>query len=266
MAIQPVWVYRYLEYLNIPVQQPSYAYLRTIHQAHLRRIPFENVTKIIQYSKAINDQQWVPKIEVFVNRLHEWHSGGNCFHQTYQLKQLLDQLGFQTTFRLFDPNHVVIQVNLDSAYLVDVGFNFLFSQPYRLNEPYFHHYLGDEILFDYDPALDRWRLTRKLFGEISQTKILHPDSYSWSDLLPHVERSYHLTNRFMQNLYLSKIEEKRHVTLKNRILIERTDAGIEEIELDDRDIDHILKEEFQSPDLPWWQAVHILQSTLHIKW
>ncbi|TCS82564.1 arylamine N-acetyltransferase [Tepidibacillus fermentans] len=266
MTILPQWVYSYLQYLQLPVQQPTYSYLHAIYQSHLRRIPFENITKIIQYPKVLQEQQWVPPVETFVDRLYQWKSGGNCFYQTYSLEQLLDQLGFQTSFRFFDPNHVVIQVDLDQSYLIDVGFNYPFLRPYRLNEPYQQTYLGDEVIYDYDPTIERWRLTRKMFGEITQKKVLYPEPLTWEEIIPFLEKSYDQKNRFMQNLYLNKIEEKRHITLKNKTFIERTPSGIEEIELDDRDIDHILKEEFQSPNLPWWQAVHILQSMLNVKW
>ncbi|WP_339060262.1 arylamine N-acetyltransferase [Tepidibacillus marianensis] len=178
----------------------------------------------------------------------------------------MDRIGFQTSYRFFEPNHIVVQVELDQPYFIDVGFNFPFQRPYSIDEPYHQDYLGDEVIYDYDSNIDRWRLTRKIFGEVTQTKILHPEPLKWEELMPTIEKSYDQKNRFMQNLYLNKMEEKRHVTLKNKKLIERTASGIEEIDLDERDIDHILKEEFNRPNFPWWQAVHILQSMLSVKW
>jgi len=266
LVLQTPWALSYLDYLQIPVQQPSYSYLQTILQAHLKRIPFENVTKIIQYAKGTEEDQWVPNVETFVDRLHQWRSGGNCFSQAYSLYHLLQQLGFETNYRYFEPTHLVVEVILDRPYLVDVSFNFPYTRPFVENEPYYQIYLGDELIYDYDTQLDRWKLTRKLFGEVMQTKVLHPEPLGWEEILPIVKKSYDRKNKFMQNLYLNKLDGDRHLTLRNKTLIERTASGIEELELDERDIDHILKEEFNRPNLPWWQAVHILQSVLNVKW
>ncbi|WP_339060261.1 hypothetical protein [Tepidibacillus marianensis] len=106
MVLQTPWALAYLQYLQVPVQQPSYPYLNSIYQAHLKRIPFENVTKIIQYSKGLHEShehQWIPDIETFVDRLHQWKSGGIVSSKPIALNNYWIELDFRLLIVSLNP-------------------------------------------------------------------------------------------------------------------------------------------------------------------
>jgi N-hydroxyarylamine O-acetyltransferase len=111
------------------------ASLEALQRAHLSAVPFENL--FVYHRLGVRtDAEWsVPKIV-------DETRGGWCFEANGAFAALLDALGFDVTrlgaaVLLGGPNsvidHLCIEVMLDEAWLVDVGFGDSFIRPLALN-------------------------------------------------------------------------------------------------------------------------------------
>ena len=115
---------------------PTLDVLRQLHLAHLRTVPFENLSIHHHESITLDEPALFDKI---VHR----RRGGFCYELNGLFAVLLSELGFQVTrlaARVFGKDgslgipfdHLALQVRLESPWLVDVGFGASFVRPIRL--------------------------------------------------------------------------------------------------------------------------------------
>jgi N-hydroxyarylamine O-acetyltransferase len=113
-------------------RDPTLATLRKLHVAHLRAVPFENLS--VRRGEAIHlEEAWL--FDKVVNR----RRGGFCYELNGLFALLLEALGFRAA-RLagrvgidgipFD--HMALRVDLEEPWLADVGFGDSFSLPLHL--------------------------------------------------------------------------------------------------------------------------------------
>ena len=110
--------------------------LTTLQQAHLSHVPFENID-VFRQTGVRTDLDWS------LNKVVIDRRGGWCFENNSAFGWLLRSLGFAVTYLgayvlLDDPDtenmsHLCLRVDLDQAYLVDVGFGDSFTNPIPLN-------------------------------------------------------------------------------------------------------------------------------------
>jgi N-hydroxyarylamine O-acetyltransferase len=112
--------------------------LALLQVAHLRSVPFENLSIHSGERIVLNDDALFDKI---VRR----RRGGFCYELNGLFAALLRGLGFEVTMLsaqvandegIFGPDfdHMALLVNLSEPWLVDVGFGDSFLEPLRLNE------------------------------------------------------------------------------------------------------------------------------------
>ena len=124
--------------LNREAREPSLALLRTLHEAHLLAIPFENLS--IHYGQPI-----IMRDEALYDKIVRRRRGGFCYELNGLFAWLLRRLGFAVTLLSarvaqadggFTPafDHMALLVhNLEDAdWLADVGFGDSFRQPLRM--------------------------------------------------------------------------------------------------------------------------------------
>jgi N-hydroxyarylamine O-acetyltransferase len=130
----------YLRRIGLNDRPPAnLAGLRTLHAAHLRAIPYENLD--VQFGRPVTIER--PAIfEKIVGR----HRGGWCYEMNGLFGWALDALGFKVTRatgavmrEMFGDltlrNHLVLRVELDEGlYLADVGFGDGPVEPIRIAE------------------------------------------------------------------------------------------------------------------------------------
>lgn len=128
----PKWVERYLGFLNIPVEQPSLAYLAKICKSHLCTFPFENISKLI-FSKE-KGGAYIPTVEEFLCNFERYNFGGTCYVLNVNVMRLLDALGFDCHHVMLGGQHMGIIVRLPSSgerVYVDCGAAAPFFAPVR---------------------------------------------------------------------------------------------------------------------------------------
>lgn len=110
--------------------------LTALQRAHLTAVPFENL-HVFHRLGVRTDDEWS------VTKIVDHGRGGWCFENNGAFAALLEALGFRVArlgaaVLLGGPNavidHLTLEVTLDEAYLVDVGFGDSFIVPLRLND------------------------------------------------------------------------------------------------------------------------------------
>src|SRR5262249_18388393 len=128
----------YSSEVNLDTLEPSLQLLRTLHEAHLLAVPFENLSIHVGEPIALAEEALYDKI---VRR----RRGGFCYELNGLFAWLLRRVGFRVTLLSarvarvdggFTPefDHMALQVHhVDGAdWLADVGFGDSFRQPLRM--------------------------------------------------------------------------------------------------------------------------------------
>lgn len=122
--IAAVDVDAYLERIDHPLVTPSADALDSLHRAHVRSIPFENVDVLIRAHRGLD-------LTVVSDKLVGRSRGGYCFEHATLFAAVLERLGFPVRRRiarvrphLGGPNsHMLLTVRADGVdFQADVGF------------------------------------------------------------------------------------------------------------------------------------------------
>lgn len=125
----------YLDRIDHPRLPPSADVLRSLHQAHVRAIPFENVDVVIGTHPGL-------QLGAIAGKLVHRRRGGYCYEHALLFAAVLERLGFAVQRRIarVQPHrpgprtHMMLVVRAEEAdYLVDVGFGagMLYPMPLR---------------------------------------------------------------------------------------------------------------------------------------
>ncbi len=115
---------------------PNADTLRRLHRAHLLNVPFENLD--IAWRRNIRVDQ-----QAFIRKIVEERRGGFCYELNGAFAALLQALGFRVTLLSArvpradgsegpEYDHLTLRVDLDEAWLADVGFGDCFVEPLKL--------------------------------------------------------------------------------------------------------------------------------------
>jgi N-hydroxyarylamine O-acetyltransferase len=121
---------------SIPVSADLDA-LRELQQRHLCTVPFENIYTRIGTPVVLDE-------DVFLDKVVRLNRGGGCYELNGAFGALLREFGYRVTLLAAAPfkedgtpvfalDHLVLRVDLDSPWLVDVGFGRNSVFPIRLD-------------------------------------------------------------------------------------------------------------------------------------
>jgi len=123
---------RYLRVLGVPGREPSLDALTDLVAAHVKRVPFENISKLY-YRKHLGLRS-IPGAELFLEGIERYNLGGTCYTANYYLNILLGHLGYEVRLcgaDMANPDvHMVSMVTVEGReYLVDAGYAAPFLAP-----------------------------------------------------------------------------------------------------------------------------------------
>ncbi|MBF6329707.1 arylamine N-acetyltransferase family protein [Nocardia transvalensis] len=219
-------VLEYLRRIGVkgPVR-PDIDTLRELHRRHLEAVPFENLSIHLGERIVLDEKLLVDKI-VLRRR------GGFCYELNGAFGALLSSLGYRATrlaSGVFDDGHVrppfdhlVVRVDLDRPWLVDVGFGRNARYPLRLDstdeqpdpDGVFRVVPVDDGSGDLDLLCDGQRLYRI---ETRPRRLIDFEPFCW----------YHQTSPdspFTGDLVCSRATPTGRITLSDRTLT-RTENG-----------------------------------------
>ena len=238
-------VARYLQRIGYDGPTPPNAEtLRRIHLAHMRTVPFENLSVRGGEPIILDEEKLFEKI-VLRRR------GGFCYELNGLFAALLEQLGFRVA-RLagrvgvdgipFD--HMALQVDLDEPWLADVGFGDSFVVPLRLasREP---QEGGCGRRYRIDAQGDGLLLVREDPEGWNRQYLFTLDAWPLSAFAGGCR--YHQTSPhsgFTQKTVVSRATDAGRITLAGRRLIVTAHGKRTETDLDDQALSRALQEEF----------------------
>jgi arylamine N-acetyltransferase len=214
----------FLEYLDLERQGPGLDYLNALVRQHQLKVPFETLTKIIDYERGHREEDFLPEIERYVGRTVTAGTGGTCWALARGFCWLLKALGFEVSYMVMDPGHVCLRVELDQPYYVDVGYAAPLFQAYPLRQSFTAHsprevftynVEGRTIRVAREPGPEKIlkvtpRALRELKAELVASNQWTPDSFltrlsifSYVDGLP-----TSLSNGTLKQYYQDRKEER----------------------------------------------------------
>jgi len=116
------YVSAFLDYLGVEGEEPNLDFLNALVRQHQLKVPFETLTKIIDYERGYRNQDFLPDTERYVQRIVTSGTGGTCWTLARGFYWLLTSLGFEAHYMYMDPGHICLRVELDQPYYVDVGY------------------------------------------------------------------------------------------------------------------------------------------------
>ncbi|GGD52885.1 arylamine N-acetyltransferase [Paenibacillus nasutitermitis] len=267
----PPWAIQYLNYIQVPEQEPSYDYLTMICTAHLNRIPFENVSTLMNF-KAYHKQKHLQQDEqLFVEQLFQHHMGGTCYVLNSSLHQLLNRLGFHSRYALLGGGHVALLVRLpdeQEEMYVDCGNSAPFFEPFRLEtDPHqVSRYGGIEVRLRPGAEPGTYTYHREVDGkpitELNWTFDTR-NKYRFDDFQKAIENYYKPNGIFTSFLrcQIWQLDQQRSLSLVNNVLSIRNSRGqVEKRILANRnEVREVIDREFNLPRLPVEKAIDVLE-------
>jgi arylamine N-acetyltransferase len=220
---------KYLRLLGIRRRPPSLESLTELVAAHLKRIPFENISKLYYLNKF--GQKSIPDMNQYLNGIEHHNFGGTCYSNNYSFHLLLTNLGYNCKLCGADMNepdvHLVNIVTLDGhEYIIDTGYAAPFDHP-----------LPRDLDKDYIIALGRDRYVIKPKDKIGNSKIelfrnaqlIHdytakPIHRRIEYFEPAITDSYLKDSTFMKSILLVRIEKNKSFAIYNLLVIESEGA------------------------------------------
>lgn len=227
---------------------PTAETLRQLHLAHLRAVPFENLSIHWHEPIVLDDNALFEKI-VRARR------GGFCYELNGLFAAFLRTLGFNVTMLAaevanaegeFGPpfDHMTLMVTLEDRWLADVGFGDSFREPLLLDErrPQLH---GDDA-FRIEESGDRIVVLRRSERDEWQPQYRFSlESHGYPDYAEMCR--YHQTSpqsHFTQKRICSRATIDGRISLSELRLITTQGRKREELELSNDDYGEVLREQF----------------------
>jgi arylamine N-acetyltransferase len=255
---------RYLRHLGCNLQPPSQEALNTLVAAHITRVPFENVSKLLLF--GLERRGRMSTMEEFLGGLEHHDLGGTCYTCNPFFTELLQHLGYEAELRSADMNtphvHSSIRVFLEGReYHVDVGNAAPFLNAVPLDRlPY--EFSRGEMKWIFGQSEDgRLRCTVLNRGERVHGYLVNEQRHSYEFFRDIIVDSFQPGRTFMSLLRLVRIFPDHTVELKDRTLrIHRGTITTEHIINNVEELRTFVNTQFRMPRCPVEQALEILQS------
>jgi len=253
---------RYLRLLGVEDRSAGLPGLRALVQAHLARVPFENVSKLLLYARE--KAAHVTRLDEFLDGIEFADLGGTCYTSNPFLAGLLRELGYDAELLGADMSrpdvHACIRVRIDGiAYHVDVGFAAPFREPLpwdalpaRVDEGENHY------LFESEGRGVRVSMNSRGTYEVGYFAHEPPRAREFFDAA--VRASYQPDSTFLQCLRISRVWPAYSLDLMDARLY-RHEAGRTHVTRLTKmaQLKAAVRDELQMPRCPIEAAVEILE-------
>lgn len=232
-------------------REPTRAVLRDLVRHHTEAIPFENLNPFFGWPVELD-------LDALQRKLVHGGRGGYCFEQNSLMQAVLGELGFSVTAlaarvvwgqpddAITARGHMLLRVDLDEPYLVDVGFGGLTqTAPLRL-EPDVEQDTPHEP-FRLQPRGNDWFLQARVGDEWRTTyRFDLTPQYPVDFEVSNYYLSTHPSSHFRHGLIAARPEPGRRYALRNLDLsIHQVDGSSEKRRLaDPEELGHVLRDLF----------------------
>jgi arylamine N-acetyltransferase len=216
---------RLLAHLDLGREAPSLDYLNRIIERHQLRVPFETLTKLVDFEPGLARGEFMPPMEEYVERIVTRGAGGLCWTLARGLHALLVDLGFDASHMLMSPGHCCVRVELaEGSFYADVGYAAPLFRAYPLFESFvvettrekFEYRVGDDGIF----------VTRTP----GPSKQLDPAPRRFADLRDRViaANDWNAPQSFLHKLTCARYVDGVYTRVRDGLLSRYPDTGPEE--------------------------------------
>lgn len=215
---------KYLHLLGVEKSQPNLDLLSRIVKAHLIKIPFENISKLLYKKQGLN---YIPDLSAYLDGIEKYNFGGTCYANNYYLYLLLKHLGYDIKLCGADMKkpdvHIISIVTIDQKeYMLDCGYAAPFFEPIPLDSD-----KDLEISLGYEKYLvkpkdnfGRTKVEQYFKDELQHWYVAKPQERKIEDFRQVIEDSYSDDAVFMNAIRITKFLENGSLVLKNLSLTE----------------------------------------------
>jgi arylamine N-acetyltransferase len=243
---------KYLKLIGVEAAVPSYELLCRIVKAHLIKIPFENISKLLFKKQGMN---YIPGLSTFLEGIEKHNFGGTCYSNNYYLYLLLEDLGFDVKFcgaDMKNPDvHLISMVKIDAReYIVDGGYAapFLKPLPRNLKTDYIIRNGNEKYIVKPKDENGRTKVEHYEYNELRHWYTAKPQPRKIEEFRSVIEDSYTDDSTFMNALRIASFSDNGSMTLKNLTLAETTGTGTRTIKIKRDEIPSVAAEKFGMPE------------------
>jgi len=246
--------HRLLTHLELTREKPSLDYLHRVIRQHQLRVPFETLSKLVDYEPGVARGDFMPPIELYVDRIVERGAGGLCWTLARGLQFLLTSLGFDAALMYMDPGHCCVRVELpEGSFYADVGYSAPIFRAYPLFESFAID--SERERFEYDVRDDGIFVTRNP----GPAKKLDPAPRSLESLKPLIDSAnqWEAPMSFLKIPAVSKHVDGVYTSLRNTTLRRFLPSGVETTELELADVRSVVADVFRVDPALYDEAIAV---------
>lgn len=247
---------RLLRHLGLEREAPALDYLHRIIREHQLRVPFETLTKLIDYEPGLQRGDFMPSMEEYVDRIVSRGAGGLCWTLARGLHALLQDLGFDVSLMIMEPGHCCVRVEMaEGPHYADVGY----AAPIFRAYPLFESFKLDSPreMFEYRVGEEGILVTRTP----GPTKTLDPSPRTLAQLhdLVTAANDWSAPHCFLRRLAYSAYVDGVYTSLNQGTLKRYWPSGIEATEIRAEEVPVLLTSLFRADPALHHQATEVHQ-------
>jgi len=242
---------KYLNLLGVESSSPSFEFLCKIVRAHLLKIPFENVSKLLYKQKGMDN---LPGLPAYLNGIEKYNFGGTCYANNYYFHLLLNHLGFNVKLcgaDMKNPDvHITNIVTVEGyEYLVDGGYAapFLKPLPRFLTDDFVINLGPEKFILKPQDKNGLSKLEQYFEGEFKHWYTAKPKPRSIEEFHGVIKDSYADNAMFMNIFRITRFTKKGSLAMRNLQLTEVTSSLTTKIELTRSECPAIVENNFLIP-------------------
>ena len=256
---------RYLRILGFEALPIGLDGLRSIVRAHLLGVPFENISKLLLFSREGRGRFFT--LPEFLDGIEHLDLGGTCYGANPFLGDLLRALGYEADLHGANMQrglnvHTSLRVRVDSrAYHVDVGYGGPFREPIPLDRLPFEMVEGENrYVFDREPHGEGYEMAVFSGEERVHGYVVHGPPRSLDFFTPAMQNSFAPNATFLNCLRICRFFDRHSLTLLNGSLSLHRGAEEERRELSSMgEVEGALAAEFEMPRCPARAAIETME-------
>ncbi len=216
---------QFLQVVGVDRRKPSIEALTELVTAYMKRVPFENVSKL--YYLKRHGLRGLPGLQQYLEGIERNNFGGTCYSNNYYLHLLLAHLGYQVALcgaGMANPDvHLVNIVTVDEReFLVDAGYAAPFLKPLPRDLKQDHVITLGRDRYVLKPKDKNGCSSMELHrdGQLKHGYTAKPIPRQIGHFARVIEESYRDSATFMNALLLVRLYTNRSIVIHNLSIIE----------------------------------------------
>lgn len=255
--------HKYLEILEVEAAVPTYEFLCKLVKAHLTKIPFENISKLLFKKQGMN---YIPSFETYLAGIEEHNFGGTCYTNNYYFHLLLKHLGFNIILcgaDMKNPDvHLINIIKIDAKeFIVDGGYAapFLIPLPRDIDTNFIISHGNDKYIVKPKDNNNRTRVEQYSDSELQHWYTTNPRPRKIDEFRKVIENSYSDDATFINIIRAVRFTDNGSVSLRNFTLKETNGTKVIKTQISREEIPALVNKKFGVPENLVREAVNSIK-------